>query len=78
MTQQHPRECGTEAAEERAAIVALLRKMEADRLSRVGHIMSGGGRDYDIGRATGYGHAAAMIERGEHQPRQSDEMHDGK
>lgn len=33
----------------------------AVRSSKVGGIMSGGGRDYDIGRATGYAHAAAIL-----------------
>lgn len=44
---------------ERAAQVVM--GMRDDRLDRVGKITSGGGKQYDVGRATGYAHAADAI-----------------
>lgn len=56
----------TPAEQERAAVVAWLRKQSAARFGKVGNIMSGDGPQYDTGRATGYAHAADLIERGAH------------
>ena len=53
-----------------AAIVAYLRAIQANGMAKVVRCsdVSGGGPEYDLGRATGYGYAADAIERGEHLP----------
>ena len=48
-------------AEERGKIVEWLTSEASARLEKRGHVMSGGGPEYDLGRATGYGHAAHQI-----------------
>lgn len=50
---------------EREEIVAWLREQETERLEQIGHGLSGGGPQYDLGRATAYAHAADAIERGD-------------
>ena len=47
--------------EERGKIVEWLTSEASARLEKRGHVMSGGGPEYDLGRATGYGHAAHQI-----------------
>jgi hypothetical protein len=47
-----------------AKIIAWLETEQAKRLKYRAHIMSGGGPDYDLGRATGYAHAAWAIQSG--------------
>ena len=54
------------AERERAAIVAWLEAQKREYGARVGHTLSAGGREYDIGRVTGYARAASCIERGDH------------
>jgi hypothetical protein len=54
-----------QVAQERAGIVAWLRKMENSKMDRIDSILSAGGPDYNLGRCTAYAHAAAMIERHE-------------
>ena len=76
MTEQHPPECGTEAAEERAAIVEWL--LEAGRATQfVDALMCravDGSRTDSAVEMIGVARsllvdAAVAIERGEHQPR---------
>lgn len=52
--------------EQIGVVVRWLRAEHDKRIARVGHVMSGGGREYDIGRATAYAHAAEMIESGKY------------
>lgn len=54
-------------AETEARIVAWLEQQHRERLRRIDGILSSGGRGYDIGRATSYGHAASAIQAGDHR-----------
>lgn len=49
------------------AVVAWLREQEMVRIAKIGSPFSAGGRGYDIGRGTSYGHAISAIEAREHR-----------
>lgn len=54
-------------AETEARIVEWLEQQHRERLRRIDGILSAGGRGYDIGRASSYGHAASAIAAGDHR-----------